>query len=232
DIREPLASGFGWDDTRCEVTASKEVWEQFLVSHPAARKFQNKPFSEWHDLAIVFGNAATGEHRQSMGRGGSQRAPDDSRAERSQPARTQPQQSRHADDDTSDEDDSSSRRRKRRRNRQTSGAAFASAIQELITVFATPGQTPTQSTSTASQSGINASITNDEAVTKALQIYQDQFAKGLPQSELVAGFSVLEIPAKARVFVQIHDSYKNSWLKAQIQSHLDSTSPAVAFEDI
>ncbi|KAI9621908.1 hypothetical protein KEM48_007516 [Puccinia striiformis f. sp. tritici PST-130] len=208
DIREPLASGFGWDDTRCEVTASKEVWEQFLVSHPAARKFQNKPFSEWHDLAIVFGNAATGEHRQSM------------------------EEEDHREPRMIHEQSGPNRRALNRNNLAMRMTILPMKMIPPAADVNADETTPTQSTSTASQSGINASITNDEAVTKALQIYQDQFAKGLPQSELVAGFSVLEIPAKARVFVQIHDSYKNSWLKAQIQSHLDSTSPAVAFEDI
>ncbi|KAI7948023.1 hypothetical protein MJO28_009931 [Puccinia striiformis f. sp. tritici] len=56
------ASGFGWDNTQCELTACKEVWDQFIVSDPAARRFRNQPFPEWHDLAIIFGTVATGEN--------------------------------------------------------------------------------------------------------------------------------------------------------------------------
>ncbi|KNZ55397.1 hypothetical protein VP01_2695g5 [Puccinia sorghi] len=26
------AGGFGWDEVRCEVTASNEVWDQFLIA--------------------------------------------------------------------------------------------------------------------------------------------------------------------------------------------------------
>jgi hypothetical protein len=42
------------------VTATEEVWNPFLVSHPAARKFKNTPFPEFHKLTVIFGgNSAT-----------------------------------------------------------------------------------------------------------------------------------------------------------------------------
>jgi hypothetical protein len=48
------------------VTATEEVWNPFLVSHPAARKFKNTPFPEFHELTVIFGgNSANGALRRS-----------------------------------------------------------------------------------------------------------------------------------------------------------------------
>ncbi|PLW15215.1 hypothetical protein PCANC_11553 [Puccinia coronata f. sp. avenae] len=56
------ASGFGWDELTCEVTASNDVWEKYLGSHPNAKKFQGMPFPEFRKLEIIFGlSAATGK---------------------------------------------------------------------------------------------------------------------------------------------------------------------------
>ncbi|PLW30716.1 hypothetical protein PCANC_24679 [Puccinia coronata f. sp. avenae] len=61
------ASGFGWDELTCEVTASNDVWEKYLGSHPNAKKFQGMPFPEFQKLEIIFGLlAATGKASQSV----------------------------------------------------------------------------------------------------------------------------------------------------------------------
>ncbi|KNE90629.1 hypothetical protein PSTG_15947 [Puccinia striiformis f. sp. tritici PST-78] len=58
------ASGFGWNEQHNMVTASEE-------SHPAARRFKNTPFPEYHKLFIIFGgHSATGAlHRGIDGEG-------------------------------------------------------------------------------------------------------------------------------------------------------------------
>ncbi|PLW29650.1 hypothetical protein PCANC_27472 [Puccinia coronata f. sp. avenae] len=61
------ASGFGWDELTCEVTASNDVWEKYLGSHPNAKKFQGVPFPEFWKLEIIFGLlAATGKASRSV----------------------------------------------------------------------------------------------------------------------------------------------------------------------
>ncbi|PLW30254.1 hypothetical protein PCASD_19788 [Puccinia coronata f. sp. avenae] len=61
------ASGFGWDKLTCEVTASNDVWEKYLGSHPNAKKFQGMPFPEFQKLKIIFGSlAATGKASRSV----------------------------------------------------------------------------------------------------------------------------------------------------------------------
>jgi hypothetical protein len=55
------ASGFGWNDQECMVTATKDMWNTFLVLHPAAKRFKNTAFPEYRELTVIFGgNAATG----------------------------------------------------------------------------------------------------------------------------------------------------------------------------
>ncbi|EFP83037.2 uncharacterized protein PGTG_10005 [Puccinia graminis f. sp. tritici CRL 75-36-700-3] len=65
------ASGFGWNNEKCMVTASDDVWNSFLVLHPLAKRFKNTPFPEYNNLHIIFtGQAATGAlHRGAHGNG-------------------------------------------------------------------------------------------------------------------------------------------------------------------
>ncbi|KAI9614365.1 hypothetical protein H4Q26_009514 [Puccinia striiformis f. sp. tritici PST-130] len=59
------ASGFGWNEQHNMVTASEEVWEAFSRSHPAARRFKNTSFPEYHKLFVIFGgHTATGALRR------------------------------------------------------------------------------------------------------------------------------------------------------------------------
>ncbi|OAV86172.1 hypothetical protein PTTG_10408, partial [Puccinia triticina 1-1 BBBD Race 1] len=61
------ASGFGWDETLCEVTASDEVWERYVAIHPNARKFWEVPYPEFCSLDKIFGSSlATGEGSRSL----------------------------------------------------------------------------------------------------------------------------------------------------------------------
>ncbi|WAR52004.1 hypothetical protein PtB15_1B442 [Puccinia triticina] len=61
------SSGFGWDETLCEVTASNEVWERYCAVHPNARKFWGVPYPEFRNLDKIFGTfLATGKGSQSL----------------------------------------------------------------------------------------------------------------------------------------------------------------------
>ncbi|KNE96008.1 hypothetical protein PSTG_10699 [Puccinia striiformis f. sp. tritici PST-78] len=50
------------------AVASDDVWDEFLVLHPCARRFRNTPFPEYNDYQIIFeGHTAKGDMRQSSG---------------------------------------------------------------------------------------------------------------------------------------------------------------------
>ncbi|KAA1076880.1 hypothetical protein PGT21_022865 [Puccinia graminis f. sp. tritici] len=179
-------------------------------SHPAARRFRNQPFPEWHDLLIIFVTAATGAKHQSLGQGGSQQlARNDS-----QTSDTDNRQRNRRESNSDEEDDSGTQQRRRKRNRQTTGAAFGGAIRELIDAFAPPDQS--QNTT---ESQIPDRMSNNQIVSRAVEVFQDGLAHELSMEELVCGFSVLENPSKARMFIRIEDSYKGSWLRHQIRLH-------------
>ncbi|XP_057770903.1 uncharacterized protein At2g29880-like [Salvia miltiorrhiza] len=48
-------SGFGWDEDRKCVTASADVWDDYLKSHPDCTFMRNKPFPYYDQLALVWG---------------------------------------------------------------------------------------------------------------------------------------------------------------------------------
>lgn len=48
-------SGFGWDDDRKCVTASPDVWNDYLKSHPDCTFMKNKYFPHYDQLALVWG---------------------------------------------------------------------------------------------------------------------------------------------------------------------------------
>ncbi|KAK0582618.1 hypothetical protein LWI29_027679 [Acer saccharum] len=47
--------GFGWDPIEKKVTASDEVWEEYLKSHPSHKKLQIKCSVDYDDLQLVVG---------------------------------------------------------------------------------------------------------------------------------------------------------------------------------
>ncbi|PLW11275.1 hypothetical protein PCANC_23071 [Puccinia coronata f. sp. avenae] len=213
------ASGFGWDEVRSEVTASKEVWDLFLVSHPHARRFRNTPFPEYYELQIIFGSLATGENSMSL----SQRATDSG-----------PRNARHqsGSDTSSGEDEprgSPSKPPAHKRNCQTSGDALAGAIKDLIGAFAPPPGTqassvpapipeaPSQSISATALQAIHQS--DEQAINEAVNVFQTQIADTLEMDDLVAGFGVLESASKSRLFLRIANNYKGPWLRNEIEKH-------------
>ncbi|EFP83737.2 uncharacterized protein PGTG_09450 [Puccinia graminis f. sp. tritici CRL 75-36-700-3] len=199
------ASGFGWNDEHNMVTASDEVWEPFLVSHPAARRFKNAPFPEFHELFIIFGgHAATGVLRRGLDGEGN-------------PGNEEAGGNRgpigHNDPSSNEEADPSGTNlrpgvRPRRRHRVTSGDRFENSIERLIDAF------------TATSDPAPASMAVATRVERAISKFQDSFAEGLPLDDLVAGFSILEVECKAQTFLAIRDeNHARAWIVHQIELH-------------
>ncbi|KAA1112202.1 hypothetical protein PGTUg99_011808 [Puccinia graminis f. sp. tritici] len=204
------ASGFGWDDIRCEVTASNEVWEHFLKSHPQARRFRNQSFPEWEQLQIIFGASATGDAAKSL----SQRAKEAA-------VRDKPDEDSSTSENNEAEGHARGKPPVRKRVRQTTGAAFSSAIHDLIEAFAPKPSTAStnQDPSTAVQK--TEHLTDEAAVNEAVDLFQSTMAPQLAWSDLVVGFSVLEKPSKARMYLKLEHIYKNQWLSYEIKKEAE-----------
>ncbi|KAA1102417.1 hypothetical protein PGTUg99_033775 [Puccinia graminis f. sp. tritici] len=195
------ASGFGWDEIRCEVTASNDVWEHFLKSHPQARRFRNQPFPEWEQLQVIFGASATGDAAKSL----------------TQHAKEGTVRDKPADKSSSSENDEGEGRARgkapaRKRICQTTGAAFSSAIHDLIEAFA-----PQSSKNLTNPEPAAALQTTERLTDEAVDLFQSTMAPQLAWSDLVVGFSVLEKLSKARMYLKLDNMYKNQWLSYEIK---------------
>ncbi|CAN6448108.1 unnamed protein product [Victoria cruziana] len=56
-------NGFGWDDELKVVTASEDVWEQYISEHPDARNYKSKYFPFYDECAILFDGKRIEGHR-------------------------------------------------------------------------------------------------------------------------------------------------------------------------
>ncbi|XP_018460167.1 uncharacterized protein At2g29880 [Raphanus sativus] len=64
------SSGFGWDPLTKKITASNEVWNDYLKTHPKHKNLRSDTFEFFEDLQIIFGQGvATGKNAVGLGDG-------------------------------------------------------------------------------------------------------------------------------------------------------------------
>ncbi|OAV87704.1 hypothetical protein PTTG_29315 [Puccinia triticina 1-1 BBBD Race 1] len=202
------ASGFGWNEAECMVTASKEVWNSFLVSHPNAKRFKNTPFPEYSDYQVIFeGNTASGVLRRTSGTElidapeedaptGDNQDPAEDADVRNRPTQTSTQRPGV---------------RPPRRHRVTSGDRSENSINRLAEAFLASNPQPKDAESSIAM--------------RAMEKFQDHFADHLSLEELVAGFDVLKNESNASTFLAIRSNdHAQAWLEKQIDSQMSSAN--------
>ncbi|PLW43430.1 hypothetical protein PCASD_07515 [Puccinia coronata f. sp. avenae] len=191
------ASGFGWDETSCKVTAADDVWERYVSVHASARKFWGVPFPEFRQLDKIFGTLlATGEAARSL----SQRLLLPSQTANPKtpgkgnvvlgdyPGQTTPSPTNYL-------------------TRSHSGPrkeSATSAINGLVNYLKTKHEYMIQQTQKRESSSVNTS-SSLTIVQKAVALYYEAHMENASQNKALDLFEVLQDESNAQMFTSIQD---------------------------
>ncbi|KNE98893.1 hypothetical protein PSTG_07913 [Puccinia striiformis f. sp. tritici PST-78] len=197
------ASGFGWDDITGVATASTEVWERYLGSHPYARKFWGSPFPEFHKLDLIFGDIrATGENARSISQQGLQL-----NADLNTPGEAQP------GDQTNPAPPSASPTAYLSRSHSKKDA-IANALNGLVGFLQNSRSQSEQRQQQQAATTSTPSVTN---LQLAMSLYQEVHAEEASQHEALSAFKIFRSDTNAQIFTSIREkNLRLEWLHQQI----------------
>ncbi|KAI7951581.1 hypothetical protein MJO28_007265 [Puccinia striiformis f. sp. tritici] len=197
------ASGFGWDNITGVATASTEVWERYLGSHPYARKFWGSPFPEFHKLDLIFGDIrATGENARSISQQGLQL-----NADLNTPGEAQP------GDQTNPAPPSASPTAYLSRSHSKKDA-IANALNGLVGFLQNSRSQSEQRQQQQAATTSTPSVTN---LQLAMSLYQEVHAEEASQHEALSAFKIFRSDTNAQIFTSIREkNLRLEWLHQQI----------------